>query len=93
MGIQQKELVAVVIDRLPDICDSTQIANVLGVHRRTIARWVKKGLLRGTRTASRGGRLLIARQALIDRLNQLGQQAKPVDQTVRTAEHLSGGER
>lgn len=73
MGIRQHELIAVILEKLPAIADTNQIANVLGMSRRTVARWVKSGKLRGTRTAARGGRLLIARQALIDRLNQLGQ--------------------
>lgn len=77
MGIRQHELIAVILEKLPAIADTNQIASVLGMSRRTIARWVKSGKLRGTRTAARGGRLLIARQALIDRLNQLGQADTP----------------
>jgi len=90
MGIRQHQLVAVILEKLPAIADTNQIASVLGMSRRTVARWVKSGKLSGTRTAARGGRLLIARQDLIDRLNQLGQADAPCG---RIGQAFTGGER
>jgi len=93
MGNQRQELVAAILARLPEIADTKQIADLLGLHRRTIARWVKLGLLQGTRTAARGGRLLIARKALIRRITELGVIDAPLSDNHEPVEQTTGGER
>lgn len=93
MRIPRELLINVILTRLPEIADTNQIADVLGLHRRTIARWVKLGLLQGTRTAARGGKLLIARQALIRRLTELGVMGASLIDNGESVEQATGGER
>lgn len=93
MGTPKQELVAVILENLPEIADTTQVGNLLGVHRRTIARWVKQGLLQGVRTGASGGKLLIARQALIRRINELGLLNTPLEEKREPVEQTTGGER
>lgn len=63
--------VLTLISSLPEFTTTNDVAQLLGVHRRTVARWVKSGLLSGVRTAARGGKFLISRQSLIDRMKSL----------------------
>lgn len=60
-----------ILASLPELSSTEQVAAALGVHRRTVARWVKRGLLQATRTAARGGKLLIFRKSLEERLASL----------------------
>lgn len=93
MAISRPALIAAILARLPEIADTKQIADLLGLHRRTIARWVKLGLLEGTRTAPRGGRLLIARKALIRRITELGVMGASLIDNDESVEQATGGER
>ena len=62
---EAKELVS----HLPSIVNTRTAAETLGVSDRTLRRWIAEGRLRSLRTSHRnGGRLRIARAALVDLL-------------------------
>lgn len=57
------------VSHLPSIVDARTAAATLGISDRTLRRWIAGGRLRALRTSTQnGGRLRIARSALIDLL-------------------------
>jgi len=57
------------VSHLPPILDARTASETLGISDRTLRRWISAGRLRALRTTNHnGGRLRIARTALIDLL-------------------------